>query len=95
MDDSLSIPGFDCLDLLQPGTLCKPLQFFKFYSFSKVSDGGYNPVLLENDSQDDAERSVLSMDLLSDEIQIELVDAASNAFSCRQDILDGSISHFV
>ncbi|XP_017702242.2 protein NLP1-like [Phoenix dactylifera] len=77
MDEFLSVAGLDCSDLLQPGTSTStsPFNSSGFSPLFEVGNGGgSNPVLPENDNQDDAEWSVFSVDLPSDEIPIELVD---------------------
>lgn len=76
MDEILSMQSFDGSNILQHGTstYTNPFSSSTFSSLFEVSNGSYNPVLLENDNQDDAERSVFSVNLPSDDIQIELVD---------------------
>lgn len=76
LDEFLSVPGFDFSDILQPGTpnSTGPFSSSDFSPLFEVNNGGSNPFLPEIDNQDDAERSVFSVDLPSDGIQIELVD---------------------
>ncbi|CAL9133902.1 unnamed protein product [Musa acuminata var. zebrina] len=76
MDELLSGSVFDCSDLLQTGTSATtgPLSSACFSPVLGISSTSSNPTLAGIDYQVDAERSVFSVELASDEAQMQMLD---------------------